>query len=35
MWRRQAEFVAPGGPLAAIAAIELQRLDRELGLTGG
>ena len=35
MWRRQAELVAPGGPLAAIAAIELQRLDRELGLPDG
>ena len=33
MWRRQAELVAPGGPLAAIAAIELQRLDRELGVS--
>lgn len=35
MWRRQADLAAPGSPLAAIAAAELQRLDRELGLAGG
>jgi hypothetical protein len=32
MWRRQAELAAEGTPLHAIATIELQRLDRELGL---
>jgi hypothetical protein len=31
MWRRQTELTAEGTPLHAIAAIELQRLDRELG----
>jgi hypothetical protein len=33
MWRRQADLAEPGTPLHAIAAMELQRLDRELGLT--
>ena len=33
MWRRQADLAAPGTPLHAIAAMELQRLDRELGLS--
>jgi hypothetical protein len=31
MWRLQAELAAPGSPLRAIAAMELQRLERELG----
>jgi len=31
MWRRQAELAQEGTPLHAIATIELQRLDRELG----
>jgi hypothetical protein len=33
MWRMQADLAEPGTPLHAIAAMELQRLDRELGLS--
>ena len=33
MWRRQARLAADGSPLHTIAVIELQRLDRELGLS--
>lgn len=33
MWQRQADLAAPGSPLAAIAAAELRRLDRGLGVT--
>ncbi|MGH8859921.1 MAG: GAF domain-containing protein [Jatrophihabitantaceae bacterium] len=32
MWRRQSQLAPEGSPLHAIAAIEVQRLDRELGL---
>lgn len=31
VWRRQAQLATPGSPLHAIAVIEVQRLDRELG----
>jgi hypothetical protein len=32
LWRRQSQLAPAGSPLHAIAAVELQRLDRELGI---